>query len=668
MDSSNLLLRWYVRFFVVLGLVLCGYSVFHLPSLPGYRLFFFIVVTIVTSSSLTVKIPLVSGHISVSDTFIFLTVLLYGGEVATLLAFAEALCSSLLFNKKSIKISWPNILFNCSMMACATFTSAQLAYLTFGTLTDLLQKPLLSGQLLAALCFIALTQYVVNSGLAAGHTALRSRQPLLETWKNYYLWTSLTYFAGAWAAGLVGKLAFANGLTKQPLSNTITDELANSDSNFAVMAIIPVIVIIFFTYRTYLANIEALAAAAKAEQAERHVQELNRYISEQERIREQFTQMEKMSALGELASGVAHDFNNTLTGILGRAQLLLTSRDAQEIKRGLSLIVKTAEDGAKTVKRIQDFARQRRDHDFVPVALDQILLDVSEITRPRWKDHAEANNQHISLDMQLKSQAIILGDASELREVLVNMVFNAVDAMPDGGILTLSVEEEGEFAVIRVGDTGIGMVPEVASRVFDPFFTTKGTSGMGLGLAVSYGIVRRHEGLVEVKSEVGRGTTFHIKLPVAPPSARLILEKSGTGASVTPIKPFPSQRPRILVVEDEEFVSQLLKDILLVEGYEAVIARNGNEALERFDPKEFVAVFTDVGLPGLSGWEVARGIRMRDVAIPVAVITGWGEAVGSSEQKDAGVNWVVSKPFSLERIAEILRAVAEQNAQDATAA
>ena len=135
------------------------------------------------------------------------------------------------------------------------------------------------------------------------------------------------------------------------------------------------------------------------------MQELSHYIAEQERIREQFSQMEKLSALGELASGVAHDFNNTLAGILGRAQLILRTNDPEKISRGLNIIIKTAEDGAKTVKRIQDFARQRRDHDFEPVSIDQILFDVSEVTRPRWKDRAEASNVQISLDLQIRSKA-----------------------------------------------------------------------------------------------------------------------------------------------------------------------------------------------------------------------------------------------------------------------
>jgi CheY-like chemotaxis protein len=396
------------------------------------------------------------------------------------------------------------------------------------------------------------------------------------------------------------------------------------------------------------------------------VEELSHYIAEQERIREQFSQMEKLSALGELASGVAHDFNNTLAGILGRAQLMLRSNDPDKIERGLNIIIKTAEDGAKTVKRIQDFARQRRDHDFEPVCIDQILLDVSEITRPRWKDRAEASNVQIGLDLQIRTKARVMGDESELREVLVNMVFNAVDAMPDGGQLTLAAEDVDGAVVVSVGDTGSGMLPEVKSRIFDPFFTTKGKAGMGLGLAVSFGIIRRHEGSVEVESEVGVGTRFRISLPKAVVSdetalAESKIEKSMLEApSAGRVRPRNENQARILVVDDEEAVRELLRDLLEAEGCRVYLAPGGREALGLFEVHQFDAIFTDVGMPGMSGWELAHAIRQRNEEVPIAVITGWGSAVGSDEQKEARVNWVITKPFRAERISELAHEISQQ--------
>jgi len=603
---------------------------------------FIAILTLFLSSRIVIKIPQFSSHISVSDTFIFLTLLLYGGEAAILMAATEALLSSSRFCRKSILIP-----FNWGCAALSTWVTVYTLRLFFGDVAKLSTSPL-SAKFVSAMTLMALIQYGANSGVVATCGALQARQPIWQTWKKHYLWTSITYFAGASAAAVIAKFIQQFGF-------------------YALVITIPIIAIVFFTYRTYLKNIEA--SVAQAEQAERHVAELSHYIAEQERIREQFSQIEKLSALGELASGVAHDFNNTLAGVLGRAQLIQRTNDPEKISRGLNIIIKTAEDGAKTVKRIQDFARQRRDHDFEPVSIDQILLDVSEITRPRWKDRAEAANVQISLDLQIRSKAKVLGDESELREVLVNMVFNAVDAMPAGGQLTLGAFDIDESVVIMIADTGSGMPAEVKSRIFDPFFTTKGKAGMGLGLAVSFGIIRRHEGTVQVESEVGVGTKFMISLPKGEVTEEANISE-GDLEKPQPAEPqttnvtrtFSENQPKILVVDDEEPVRELLRDLLEHEGCRVYMAPGSREALGLFEVHQFDGIFTDVGMPGMSGWELSHAIRQHNKEIPIAVVTGWGEAVGSDEQKEAGVDWVIAKPFRAEKISEIAQEMARKRA------
>src|SRR5687768_4761134 len=596
--------------------------------------------TLILSSQISVPIPRFSSQISVCDTFVFLLLLLYGGAAAVTVGAIEACLSSLRFAKK------PRIVaFNFACSAVSIFLTSTVMNLVFGDVTALRADPI-STIFGTAICTMALVHYATNSGVVAIAGALKTAQPIWQTWRRHYLWTSITYFSGAIAAGVIAALVYFIGA-------------------YAFVITLPIIAIVFITYRTYLKNVET--SAAQAAQAEKHVKELSHYIAEQERIREQFSQMEKLSALGELASGVAHDFNNTLAGILGRAQLLQRTSDPEKIKRGLDIIIKTAEDGAKTVKRIQDFARQRRDHDFELVSVDQILLDASEITRPRWKNCAEASNIHIGLDLQIGSNAMVMGDDSELREVLVNMVFNAIDAMPEGGKLTLSTTTVDQSVVIKVIDTGVGMYPEVRSRIFDPFFTTKGKAGLGLGLAVSFGIIRRHGGNVEVDSQYGSGTEFRITLPVAriveggiavefsnpePPSMMI----DQLGLSNEP------EQPRLLIVDDEDFVRDLLKEFLEGEDCNVQLAASGGEALEMFKDFQFDAVCTDVGMPGMSGWELAREIRNLNQHIPIAVITGWGEAVGSNEQKAAGVNWVIAKPFTADRVAELVREIIRHRA------
>ena len=640
--SRQRLTKLYMLLVIGGGIPVIVYSVLRLPlERIDLQFLALAILAIGISSRLTVRIPRVSGHISVSDTFLFLTMLLYGGPAAVLLATAETLCSSLRFSKKEIHIRPLTIVFNCAMMACSTFVTFAIVTVLFGEPTQLRQAEL-SPVLVVALCTMALVQYVGNCSLAAVYTALKMNEPVWHTWTKYYLWTSITFFAGASAAGITAKLIGTAGF-------------------YAVVAMTPIIAIVYFTYRTYLRNIEVMAAAAKAEevaahaeQAEHHVAELNHYIDEQKRIREQYSQIEKMSALGELASGVAHDFNNTLAGILGRAQLLLEATDPMKIDKGLNIIIKTAKDGAKTVKRIQDFARQRRDHDFQLVDVRQLLLDVSEITRPRWKNRAEAANIYISMKFNCAVGVTVMGDESELREVLVNLVFNAVDAMPRGGTLTMAAKETCDAVEISLRDTGTGMSEETRLRVFDPFFTTKDKAGMGLGLAVSYGIIRRHDATVDVESQVGVGTTFRIRLPIP--------TETGTSQSIATFVNLPgvrstSAQTRILVVDDEEYVRDLLRDILEKEGCEAVVAEGGHQALSLFEKGNFDAVFTDIGMPDMNGWELSRALRQRNHNIPVAVITGWGESVGTQDRQAAQVDWVVAKPFDTPQIVEMAREV-----------
>ena len=588
------------------------------------------------TSRITIPIPRLSSQISVSDTFVFLALLLYGGAAAVVVGAVEAFLSSLRFSRKPTTLA-----FNWASAAVSILITSSVLEFIYGSVVALRAKPI-TGGFAAAVCTMALTHYVSNSGIVAIGVALKNDQPIWTTWRKHYLWTSITYFAGACAAGVIAGLVYFIGV-------------------YAFAITLPIIAIIFLTYRTYLRNVET--SAAQAAQAEKHVKELSHYIAEQERIREQFSQVEKLSALGELASGVAHDFNNTLAGILGRAQLLQRTNDAEKVKRGLDIIIKTAEDGAKTVKRIQDFARQRRDHNFELVSVDQILMDASEITRPRWKTCAEASNIHITLDLQFGSNAMVMGDDSELREVLVNMVFNAIDAMPEGGTLSLITQTVEESVIIKIVDTGVGMYPEVRSRIFDPFFTTKGKAGLGLGLAVSFGIIRRHGGNVEVESQYGHGSEFRITLPLAKIAEKCISKVEQSAPELTPVSPTicvsssERKQPRMLVVDDEDFVRDLLRDILEGEHCDVYIAENGNQALVLFRQMEFDGVFTDVGMPGMSGWELAREIRQINTRIPIAVITGWGAAVGSNEQKAAGVNWVVPKPFTADRISELVREI-----------
>lgn len=372
--------------------------------------------------------------------------------------------------------------------------------------------------------------------------------------------------------------------------------------------------------------------------------------------REQEIHAQKMAALGELSFGVAHNVNNTLTGILGRAQLILrNSNDPGKVEAGLELIIKSAEDGAHIIRRIQDFARQRPSREFETISVAELLKDACEMTRPRWESRSEF--APIRFALHADCQAYINGDPVELREVLVNMVYNAVDAMPSGGEVRVSTQETRERVIVCITDTGTGMTPDVKQRLFDPFFTTKGKAGTGMGLAVSFGIIRRHEGSIEVDSEPGRGTTFKISLPKVVASATSAEQNVLTAGATT-----NEDKMRVLVVDDETHVREVLIEALEAEGCEVISAPSGEVALALFDQYEgkFDAVFTDIGMPEMSGWELVTEIRERSKTIPLAIVSGWADAISIQTRNAVNADWVVAKPFDINKISDIAQEIAQR--------
>ncbi|HEV2835087.1 MAG TPA: ATP-binding protein [Pyrinomonadaceae bacterium] len=379
--------------------------------------------------------------------------------------------------------------------------------------------------------------------------------------------------------------------------------------------------------------------------------------SRHEAQREQEIHAQKMAALGELSFGVAHNVNNTLTGILGRAQLILrNSNDKSKVEAGLDLIIKSAEDGAHIIRRIQDFARQRPSREFEIIAVADLLRDACEMTRPRWESRSEF--AQIRFALHADCQAYVKGDAVELREVLVNMIYNAIDAMPSGGEIRLSTQETRDRVVVCISDTGTGMGPDVKQRLFDPFFTTKGKAGTGMGLAVSFGIIRRHEGSIEVDSEPGSGTTFKISLPKVLPASTNVDGQIPDSVAA----PISDSKIRVLVVDDETHVREVLIEALEAEGCEVVAAQSGEIALALYDQcgGRFDAVFTDIGMPEMSGWELCTEIRQRSKTMPLAIISGWADAISIQTRNAVNADWVVAKPFDINKICDIAQEIAQR--------
>ena len=364
-------------------------------------------------------------------------------------------------------------------------------------------------------------------------------------------------------------------------------------------------------------------------------------ITEQKQERDRAARADKLRALGQLASGVAHDFNNSLAAILGRAQLILRRVKDDDLIRSLGIIVTAAEDAAATVRRIQTFARKSVAAELELLDVGGLLRDAIEITRTRWQNEARAKGLNVDVTLNAEEGLLTLGNASELREVFVNLIVNAVDAMPEGGSLHICCKHNGERLRLRFADTGIGMEEDVRERVFEPFYTTKGALGTGLGLAVSYGIIERHEGLISVDSKLGRGTTFYIDLPRA----------ESTGTSQRQHRPTAQTASlSVLVVDDEKFVRETLAEMLEDLDHKVVTVDGGREALERVASNDFDLVFTDLAMPEMDGWETARAIRQQRPELPVVLVTGYGATAQPPSGELDLVAGIIGKPFDFEQV------------------
>jgi GAF domain-containing protein len=350
----------------------------------------------------------------------------------------------------------------------------------------------------------------------------------------------------------------------------------------------------------------------------------------------QLVQIERLRALGEMAAGVAHDFNNLLAVILGRAQLLLGRIRDPEVVRGLEAVSQAALDGAQTVRRIQEFTRTRTTRPLVPLDLRVLLDELVELSRPRWQDEAQSRGIHYEVRLDRDHVPLVAGRPEELRELFMNLLTNALEAMPAGGQCVFRLTSEGAHVVVTVQDTGCGMSEETRRRVFEPFFTTKGPKGTGLGLAVTWGIVTRHGGTIDVESKLGGGTTFTLRLPV---SRDIPAAEEPVGV------PPPPWAARILVIDDEPAVRTMLADILSEHGYTVVQAQNGPEGLARCEAGGVDLVLTDISMPEMSGWEVAAACRTRFPSLPVGVITGWGDQLDPALIGRHHVQFVLAKPF-----------------------
>jgi CheY-like chemotaxis protein len=346
-----------------------------------------------------------------------------------------------------------------------------------------------------------------------------------------------------------------------------------------------------------------------------------------------------------MASGVAHDFNNALAAILGNTQLLLYTTHDEELKETLKIIEKVAKDSGQTIRRLQDFTRKRVDQELFKVDVNSIIKDSMEMTKPKWKDEPQSKGIRIEMVLNLEEIPSVSGNSSELREVITNMIFNAIEAMPEGGKIKIHTFKKRRDVFIQISDSGIGISEEAERKIFEPFFTTKPFTNTGLGLSMSYGIIKRFGGEIEIESKLGQGTTFTIILPIGG-------EEKEEAVSPQTIK--KGKEARILVIDDDEFVRSVLSRALAQANHQVTLAENGEKGIQVFKEGKFDIVLTDLGMPGMSGWEVCRIIKEISPHTPVGMITGWGVEKIRNEVEEYGLDFFISKPFDFNQILNVI--------------
>lgn len=378
-------------------------------------------------------------------------------------------------------------------------------------------------------------------------------------------------------------------------------------------------------------------------------------------------QQERLRALGQMASGIAHDINNAISPTSLYTDMLLERETglSETGRKRLQVIQRAIGDVAHTVARLGDFYRQSEPH-MAPAAIDlnEMVPQVVDLTRARWCDIPQQRGVVITLKTDLGADLpMIAGIASEIREALINLVFNAVDAMPQGGLVTLRTRSAVSDAMrrvvqVEVSDTGIGMDAETRKRCLEPFFTTKGERGTGLGLAMVYGIAQRHGAHLEIESVVGQGTTMRLSFPL--PTA-----KPATASGLRPAVAVTNLR--ILVVDDDPLLLSTLRDALSADGHVVATADLGQTGIDTFiaalgTERAFSVVITDLGMPHVDGRAVAAAIKARSPTTPVIMLTGWGRRLNADGDIPQHVDCILSKPPNLTELRQALARCCQANA------
>ncbi|HKG14399.1 MAG TPA: ATP-binding protein [Pyrinomonadaceae bacterium] len=620
--------------------------------LPTSRLdsrFLLLAALVCVSSHVAVRIPRVSGRITVSDTLIFLTLLLYGGPAAVMLSALEGVYASLRISRKP-----QTILFNSAVLALSTFLTAAALRALFGPV-DFAHDDY-SPYALAAIFVMALVQYAANTGLIAVEKSLKLGERFWPTWKIYYLWTSVTYLAGASAAGITARLVQSVGF-------------------YAVLATLPIIAIIYFTYLTYLKNIEV---------SEAHVEELSRYLAELKRAeaeREQILLREKAARAeaeaanrlkDEFLSTLSHELRTPLTSIIGWTSLMRSGQVKGEARaQALETVERNARTQSRLIDDLLDLSRIISGKLLVEtseVDLASVVSDSIEVVRPA----ADAKRIRLAYECEPGAK-IISGDPARLQQVAWNLLSNAVKFTPEGGSVNVKLRGDGAGVRLSVEDTGRGIRSEFLPHVFDRFrqadsATTRQHGGLGLGLAIVRHLAELHGATVHAESDGEElGSTFSVTFPLAKTAAPCAC--AGV-REVTPVeRALGLSRPdtltgvRVLVVDDELDTRNLISTVIAQSGAEVSACSNAGEALEKLKTWRPHILMSDIGMPGEDGLALIKRVRAlppeRGGRTPAAALTAYARDEDRGRALAAGYQLHIAKPFSPR---DLIAAVSELHA------
>ncbi|MFL6257091.1 MAG: ATP-binding protein [Pyrinomonadaceae bacterium] len=623
-----------------------GAIVFSAASLPLARLdgrFLVLALLVCIGSHGAVRIPRVSGRITVSDTLIFLTLLLYGGPATVMLSALEGVYASLRISRKPL-----TILFNAAVLALSTFLTATALRALFGA-ADVAANDY-SPSALAAVFVMALVQYATNTGFIAVEKSLKLGERFWPTWKTYYLWTSVTYLAGASTAGVTARLVQSVGF-------------------YAVLATLPIIAIIYFTYLTYLKNIE---------HSEAHVEELSRYLrelklSEAERekilLREQAARAEAEAAnrlKDEFLSTLSHELRTPLTSIIGWTNLMRAGQVRGEVQaQALETIERNAKIQSRLIDDLLDLSRiisgklllETRE-----VNLDTVVSNSIEVVRPA----ANAKGIQITYECEPGGKTIA-GDSARLQQVAWNLLSNAVKFTPEGGGVRVSLVREGARVKFSVSDTGRGIPSEFLPHVFDRFrqadsATTRAYGGLGLGLAIVRHLAELHGGTVQAESAgEDQGSTFSVTFPLAQTAAPCSCQTGESMESALSLNKLEGLTGvRVLVVDDEQDTRSLISTVIAQSGAEVTACASAGEALEKLKTWRPHILMSDIGMPGEDGYALIRQVRAlppeRGGCTPAAALTAYARDEDRGRALAAGYQLHIAKPFNPK---ELLAAVSD---------